>query len=178
MKIKNVILLVAIFLSCACIGSQDTAWAKGSESKVIAQVGPYKLTVKGFEEQIRSLPPQFQMALASNKRFRESLVERWVQFTLMGLKARELKLDQDPEVKARIEDLKNAILAQEFSKRFIENKVKVTEQEVKAYYKSHKDQYTQKEQVRARHILIKVPADADEKAWKAAKKRPLTSKRG
>ena len=144
---------------------------------VIAQVGPYKLTVKDFEAQVKSLPPQFQMAIASNKKFRDSFLERWVEVTLMALKAREMKLDQDPEVKKRLEDLKNALLAQEFSRRYIENKVKVTDDEVKAYYEKHKDQYTQQAQVKARHILIKVPAGGDEKAWEEAKKKAMDIKK-
>ncbi|OCC15893.1 Peptidyl-prolyl cis-trans isomerase PpiD [Dissulfuribacter thermophilus] len=154
----------------------NTSLAKSVSDKVIAQVGPYKLTVDDFEKQVKTLPPQFQMAIASNKQFRESFLERWVQITLMALKAREMKLDQDPQVKKRLEDLKNALLAQEFSKRFIEDKVTISDEEVKAYYEKHKDQFTQREQVKARHILVKVPAGANEDAWKKAKKKALDIK--
>nr|WP_141674204.1 peptidylprolyl isomerase [Dissulfuribacter thermophilus] len=87
-----------------------------------------------------------------------------------------MKLDQDPQVKKRLEDLKNALLAQEFSKRFIEDKVTISDEEVKAYYEKHKDQFTQREQVKARHILVKVPAGANEDAWKKAKKKALDIK--
>ena len=173
----RVFVLSALFLAVATISWPANTYAKDSADKVLAEVGPYKLTVKDFEAQVKSLPPQFQMAIASNKKFRDSFLERWVQVTLMALKAREMKLDQDPEVKKRLEDLKNALLAQEFSKRYIDDKVKVTDEDVKAYYEQHKEEYTQKEQVKARHILIKVPAGGDEKAWEDAKKKALEIKK-
>ena len=170
--------LMFFFTILALIGALQAFVPKNaisSEDKdqVLAQVGPYKLTVGAFEKQVKSLPPQFQMAIASNKQFRDSFLERWVEITLMALKAKEINLDKDPEVQARLEDLKNALLAQEFSKRFIEDKVKITDKEVKDYYDKHKDDYKQKEQVQARHILIKVPAGADEKAWEKAKGKAL-----
>ena len=167
-----------VMVLCLSIAITTAVQAKEEEKNgVIAQVGPYKLTVKDFEAQVKSLPPQFQMAIASNKQFRDNFLERWVQVTLMGLKAREMKLDQDPAVKKRLEDLKNALLAQEFSRRYIENKVKVSDEEVRAYYEKHKDQYKQEAQVKARHILIKVPAGGDEKAWEEAKKKAMDIKK-
>lgn len=170
----NIKMIFAVVISIFMV--TNTSFAKDVSGKVIAQVGPYKLTVDDFEKQVKTLPPQFQMAIASNKQLRESFLERWVQITLMALKAREMKLDQDPQVKKRLEDLKNALLAQEFSKRFIEDKVTISDEEVKEYYEKHKDQFTQKEQVKARHILVKVPAGANEDEWKKARKKALDIK--
>ena len=153
------------------------AVAEEKAQTVIARIGPYELTAKDFKAHVKGLPPQFQMAIASNKKFRDSFLERWVEMTLMALKARELKLDQDPELKKRFQDLKNALLAQEFSKRYIEDKVEITDEELRAYYEKHKDEYTRKEQVKARHILIKVPEGSDEKAWEHARKRLLDIKK-
>src|ERR1700733_3418353 len=45
----------------------------------------------------------------------------------------------------------------------------VTDADVLAYYNAHKDQYSVKEQVKTRHILIAVPAGADAKTDAAAK---------
>jgi peptidyl-prolyl cis-trans isomerase D len=45
----------------------------------------------------------------------------------------------------------------------------VSDADVLAYYNAHKDQYTVKEQVKTRHILIAVPAGADAKTDAAAK---------
>jgi peptidyl-prolyl cis-trans isomerase D len=45
----------------------------------------------------------------------------------------------------------------------------VSDADVQAYYDAHKDQYQVKEQVKVRHILIAVPADADAKTDAAGK---------
>lgn len=46
-----------------------------------------------------------------------------------------------------------------------------TDAEVKEFYDQNKASFQQPEQIHARHILIKVPEGADEKAWEEAKKR-------
>jgi peptidyl-prolyl cis-trans isomerase D len=48
-------------------------------------------------------------------------------------------------------------------------KPQVTDADVQAYYSSHREQYQVKDQVKVRHILIAVPADADAKTSAAAK---------
>jgi peptidyl-prolyl cis-trans isomerase D len=48
-------------------------------------------------------------------------------------------------------------------------KPQVSDAEIQAYYDAHKDQYQVKEQVKVRHILIAVPADADAKTDAAGK---------
>jgi peptidyl-prolyl cis-trans isomerase C len=108
------------------------------------------------------------MALLRNPQLKEQFLDRWVDITLIAQEAKDKKLDQDPEIQAKIEDIKNAVMAQEFLQREIEGKVKITDDEIETYYKGHKDEFTNPESVKARHILLKVPEGADEKAWKEA----------
>ncbi len=170
MKKKSVCLLVlfTLFLSAPACQAKNSG-----KEKVLAQVGNYKLTLKEFNDQIRSLPPQLQMAVQRNPELKKQLLDRWVQLTLMALEARKENLAAKPEVKKRIEDMTNALLAQEFMMENISNKAKVTDKEVKAYYEKHKSEFMQKEQVRARHILIKVPPNAGAKKWEEARKKAL-----
>jgi peptidyl-prolyl cis-trans isomerase C len=162
---------IKIFLALVGVsflfGLYGNAFASEKED-ILAQVGSNKLTLEEFESQIQSLPPQLQMALLRNPRLKEQFLDRWVDITLIAQEARDKKLDQDPEIQAKIEDIMNAILAQEFLHREIEGKVKMTDDEIENYYKGHKDEFTNPESVKARHILLKVPEGADEKAWKEA----------
>ncbi|MDA8162680.1 MAG: peptidylprolyl isomerase [Desulfobacteraceae bacterium] len=144
------------------------AMAAPVKNDVLAKVGPYKLDLKTFDEQVKSLPPQLQMMVAQNPQAKEQLVERWTQITLLALKAREMKLDQDPEFKARLEDLKNSLLAQEMIRKEVDKDIKVSDAEAKSYYEKNKAEFSQPEMIKASHILIRVPAGADEKAWKEA----------
>ena len=139
--------------------------ASDEKENILAQVGSYKLTLEEFETQIQSLPPQLQMALLRNPQLKEQFLDRWVDITLIAQEARDKKLDQDPEIQSKIEDIMNAVLAQEFLQREIEGKAKITDDEIETYYKGHVEEFTNPESAKARHILLKVPEGADEKAW-------------
>jgi peptidyl-prolyl cis-trans isomerase C len=152
-------------------GLYSNTFASDEKENILAQVGSYKLTLEEFESQIQSLPPQLQMALLRNPQMKEQFLDRWVDITLIAQEARDKKLDQDPEIQAKIEDIMNAVLAQEFLHREIEGKVKITDDEIETYYKGHKEEFTNPESVKARHILLKVPEGADEKAWKEAESK-------
>ncbi|MDL1958703.1 MAG: peptidylprolyl isomerase [Deltaproteobacteria bacterium] len=152
-------------------GVYSNTFASDEKENILAQVGSYKLTLEEFESQIQSLPPQLQMALLKNPQMKEQFLDRWVDITLIAQEARDKKLDQDPEIQAKIEDIMNAVLAQEFLRREIEGKVKITDDEIETYYKGHKEEFTSPESVKACHILLKVPEGADEKAWKEAESK-------
>ena len=166
--ISSKLLLVLLGLSLL-FGLCSNSLASDKKGDILAQVGPYKLTLEKFEKQIQSLPPQFQMAMIRNPHLKEQLLDRWVNITLLAQEAREKKLDQNPEIKTRMEDIKNALLAQKLMGTEIKGKVKVTEDEIKTYYKDHEGEFSRPEAIKARHILIKVPTGATKKVWKEAK---------
>jgi len=152
-------------------GLCSNTFASDEKENILAQVGSYKLTLEEFEVQIQSLPPQLQMALLRNPQLKEQFLDRWVDITLIAQEARDKKLDQDPEIQAKIEDIMNAVLAQEFLQREMGDKVKVTDDEIETYYNGHKEDFANLESVKARHILLKVPEGVNEKAWKEAESK-------
>ncbi len=146
------------------------SWAKDSD--IVAEVGKYTLTAKQFEEQVKELPPQLQMALRQRPELKKQFLDRWVQVTLLALAARDSRLDRQPDIKRQLEDVANSILARAYLRKEIESKdVNVTDKEVEQYYKVNKDKFRESESVKASHILIKVDKDGDKKAWEAAKKK-------
>ncbi len=146
------------------------SWAKDSD--IVAKVGKYTLTAKQFEDQVKELPPQLQMALKQRPELKKQFLDRWVQVTLLALAARDRGLDRQPDIKAQLEDAANSILARAYLRKEIESKdVNVTDKEVEQYYEANKDKFRQPESVKASHILIKVDKDGDKKAWEAAKKK-------
>ncbi|NDY41804.1 peptidylprolyl isomerase [Dissulfurirhabdus thermomarina] len=156
---RNLILAAVLLLAMAC----GPANGDDKDGGVLARVGPYQMTLDQFRRNLASLPPQMKMMLAQDPSLQEKYLERWVQITLLAQEARARKLDRLPEVKARMDDLANTVLAQEMLEREIGAKVSVTDEELKAYYAENKDKFAQPEMVRARHILIRVGQGADEK---------------
>lgn len=162
--------LVTFFAACGHVLAKEKGKSDPSK-QIVAKVNGFTLTLKEFEEQIMSMPPQLQIALLQNPQLKEQLLQRWVELTLMAMAARDAGLENDPKVKKRIQELSNAVLAREFIQRNLENKVTVTDEEIKKYYQEHKDEFKAEESVKARHILIRVPEGADAKAWKDAEKK-------
>jgi peptidyl-prolyl cis-trans isomerase C len=57
-------------------------------------------------------------------------------------------------------DVERQLLRQQLVQKEVLDKVSVSAGEVQAYYDQNKDKYVEEEQVRARHILIRVPPEA------------------
>ncbi len=53
----------------------------------------------------------------------------------------------------------------------IAGKIKISDADIKNYYEAHKDEFTEPEQVRVRHILVKVAPDAGDEEKAAARKK-------
>ena len=148
----------------------STSWAAGD--KVVAKVGKYTLTASQFDEQVKSLPPQLQMALMQRPELKKQFLERWVQLTLLALAARQEGLDKRPDIKLQLEEAANSILARNYMREHIDaSGIKVSDKEIEEYYRKHKDDFKEKESVKAQHILVKVNKEDDKKAWSAAKKK-------
>jgi len=163
--------LKPLTISCTalmCVATFSTHGIAADKNAVLAEVGGKKLEAKVLEEQIANLPPQMQMMLVQNPQIKKQFVERWVDTNLLALEAQKTKLDQDPAVKNKLDEAKTFILAQEYVMKEIEKKINVTDAEVKAYFEKNKAEFSEPESVKASHILVKVPQDADEKAWKDA----------
>jgi len=67
--------------------------------------------------------------------------------------------------------MKQRMSVQEFLDKKLEQKISVSDKEVKEYYDSHPDDFKQPEQVKASHILVKVDPKADEAAKAGARKK-------
>jgi peptidyl-prolyl cis-trans isomerase C len=92
------------------------------------------------EKRIVDLKGRFE----NEARFQESLKE--LSLTLDGLR----------------EQIKRAIVIDRFIEQEFANKITVTDKEVRDYYDARPDMFTKSGSVSARHILIKVPPDADD----------------
>ncbi len=146
--------------------------AAGQDNEIVAEVGSCQLTKAEFEYMVQNAPPQMKILLKHQPKLKENLLKRWAQITLLSLAAKQQGLDQNPEVKVRIRDTIDQILAQEYLFRRVLSKVeKPTEEEAKEYYEKHKNLYIEPEAIHARHILIPVLKDASPKEDKEALKK-------
>lgn len=167
------LLVLYICLGVSCFLASSLTWAKEPENsdKIIAKAGQYVLTAEIFKRKVNTLSPKYQKMIRHNPQFRQSLIDRWVQISLLSQEARAHKLDGDKAVAEKIDESVNTILAQEFVSRYVLDKITVTDKQTSDYYTEHKAEFEDPEMIQARHILIKVPTEAMPDDWIAAESR-------
>jgi peptidyl-prolyl cis-trans isomerase C len=69
------------------------------------------------------------------------------------------------------QDLKRRLSAQRLIQEDIAKDISVSDEEIHAFYEGNPAQFTRPEQVHVRHILVKVEADTDDDAKKAAREK-------
>ncbi|MFN3505557.1 MAG: peptidylprolyl isomerase [Caldimicrobium sp.] len=165
--------LLVLGLSFFCLWSLPVKLVLAE--KVLAEVGPYKL----FEEDLEAImkgDPQVREILKVKpelkNQIQKTLIERWINISLLALAAKEEKLNENPTIKKKILENEKMILAEEFLQRKLFD-LKVSEEEMKQYYEKHKANYREPEAVQLKHILIFVDSkegkSAEEKALNRAK---------
>lgn len=161
---KYLFLCFVIVVFCLCFMQRGKLQAESKERKpsdkeVLAVIGKEKITLGEFNELIESFPPQYQNIIREDKeRFLDDVINR----KLLYHEALKRKLDKDKDVKKKIRDMTEQILINEVLIKEVKEKVSVSEEEMKQYYESHKDEFQEPEEVRARHILVDTEEEAKE----------------
>jgi peptidyl-prolyl cis-trans isomerase C len=124
---------------------------KGTDSAVIAKVNNAKITSADFKKQLDELQPQMLQAVATDPKARKEFLEDLIGIELVLQEARRQGLDKDAEFKKkqdarkkeleqRLQDATKNDLFNALLKKELMDKVKEpTDDEVKAYYDSHRD---------------------------------------
>ena len=129
-----------------------------SSAQVIANVGGKEITLKEFNKRYEEVKKQTINA-PSPSVFLEDLI----RYEIGVQEAQKRKMDQDPIVKERLrQEMYKALLEKELGKAI--EKIKVSEKEMKAYYKKNPE-------IRTSHILIEVKPNANQKELAIAEKR-------
>jgi peptidyl-prolyl cis-trans isomerase C len=161
--------VLCLFLGLFFVFFSGRAFAE----KIMAEVGPYKLTESDLEKLIKE-DPRVEEILKANPSLKaqieRGLIERWVNITLLYLAAKDNKIFEDPEVRWKLLETEKMILAEVYLQKSLP-KIEVSEEEIKQYYETHKGEFKQPEGIKLKHILIYVPQNADNKTKERALNR-------
>ena len=155
---KRFVILAALTISfaaiaCGCAKKQD------ANNKVLARVSNTVITTNDLKARIAKMPPYYQNIISKNpKRYVEDVIVE----TLCYEEGVRRGIDRDKEVKEVVSEAKKKIVMAKLIKNEVEDKIAVTEDEMKKFYAEHKDEFKTPEMWRASHILV-----ADEKEAKA-----------
>ncbi|MFQ5990492.1 MAG: peptidylprolyl isomerase, partial [Candidatus Methylomirabilales bacterium] len=140
---------------------QNDPQAQLARKRLLQQMIAQELLFQEAERQKLTVSPEAVSARLKNIRARFPSEEAFkTALTSSGLTEAKLK-----------KKIKRGLLVEQLVEREVLDKISVSPEETKAYYESHRDDYAQKEEVRARHILIKVAPGASPEDDRKAKDR-------
>lgn len=129
--------------------------------KVVAIIGPVKITVGDLEDKINSIPAYARKNFLTIEG-KLKILENMVKGEILYLAAKDAGYDKNPEIQAKVEDTKKRIYQSEYFKNEIKDVVLVDDKLIKDYYNSHLDEFKKEEMVRIRHIQVNTEQEANE----------------
>ncbi len=179
MKIRLVMILTALF-HCGCATTvpvndssnpadiaqerqADELVRQENEEEILAIVNGEEITIGKYNDKLKQLSAYERARYRGedgHKEFLNTLILRKV----MVQKAREMGLDKVEGVQSKIatfmQEVTQRVLIEELIKREILDKVIITDKEAKAYYDEHKEEFTKKEKVKIRQIIVATEEEA------------------
>jgi parvulin-like peptidyl-prolyl isomerase len=121
--------------------------------QVLARVGSRTITLGDYAATLERMDPFDRLRYQAPERQKE-LLEEMIDVELLAEDARKKHLDQKPETQLAIRQiLRDALLAQARSGLPVPEDLAADE--VRTYYESHREEFTEPERRRAAHILVK-----------------------
>ena len=125
--------------------------------KTLVTVADKSITIKDFKNKFSKLPKHYQAVAEKNKK---NLLDDMIVESLFLEDAIRKGIDKDKEVKDILIEARKKIIIAKFVKTEVDDKVKVSEDEMKAFYEEHKDEFKAPEMWRASHILVASEGEA------------------
>lgn len=124
---------------------------------VVAIVDGTKVTRADVIASAQTLPPQYQQQIDA---IFPALIDRLVDLTLLSNEGRKQNLQDDAEVKARVDQFTEQVIQEVVIRRHIESAM--TEEAIKARYDKFVTEQPPQTEVHAQHILLGSEAEAGE----------------
>ncbi len=153
---KKILLYILVFVVFSAPASGCGKKAS-KEDKLLAKVSNKSVTLGEFKARISKLPSYYQDVVNKNKK---RYLDEMIMEMLLYEDAVRKGLDKDKEVREVISEARKKILIAKLIKNDVEDKVRITEEEIGSFYNENKDKYKTPELWRASHILVATEAEA------------------
>ncbi len=157
---KYILLRALFFSSILFLLSYCTPTDQADSSPILAEIGNKTLTV---EEAMANIP---KIAMEQDTiRALENYRSQWLNTQIMIREAERFQLDENPEIKKRLDRLKNQLLEDALKEHILaqsEDEVQVSREEAQNYFQANRDKFVLDERyVRFRHITTNTRTEAD-----------------
>lgn len=165
MQAKSLINIAAIIALSASLAFADEI------NPVLGRVGDFSIRETDLDRLIATQPLQAQKQLQDKPELKSSLVRDILLKKAIAMKARKEGYDRKPEYREKLSYLVDDFLAQEFLARVVLADIKVSEEEMKKYYREHEKDFQLTESVKARHIFVQLSAKSTGEEKATARKK-------
>lgn len=149
------IICFAILISSNISISNDTKEAK-PEDRILVKIGDDVITQSDLDEAMKNIPER------KKPKLKEQMLDQLIKNKVFSKEAIKAGIDKDQEFKEEMEKSTKEILSKYYIKKNIDTKSEPSEEDIKAYYTEHKDQYLIPEGVLIQEILVKKNEDAED----------------
>lgn len=152
---RNLILFFLCISVAAAAGCGKEA--RNDQGNVLAQVGDEVITVGDFEEKIARLPENLRPLAENNK---EAFLDNLVAEILLYNEAVKKGVANNKETRELLAEAERKIMMARFVQEEVEDRINVSENDMKSYYDERKADFTSPETYRASHILVRSMEEA------------------
>jgi peptidyl-prolyl cis-trans isomerase C len=155
--IKNGFCLILLTLFLVIVSCTK----EGDNEMPVAQVDKTPISLKKFNQQwarAAAMPQLNYQGPEGKQRLLDELVKR----ELILQEARRKGLDKDPALEEEVSTFRENLILQKFLKTEIENKVTISDEEIKAFYDNNMNQMRSQEESQVSHILVKTEREAED----------------
>jgi peptidyl-prolyl cis-trans isomerase C len=159
---KQAVIMCGLLLAVA-------ASAAAAADPVVARIGDRTFTTGDLQRWIGYGAPSGQAAPEAAPQEKAAMLRSIVTAMAIADRARAEKFDLRPDVRESLQLVTNNFLTVQYLDKVVAAGVTVTEDEVQRAYAERKEQLLQPEQVRARHLLVRVERTAPDAERAAAR---------
>lgn len=159
--IKSVVAAVtlAALFGCTAKKESDVQKAAAPSGPVLAEVGSTSITVAAFNKELENLPPYLK-PMTETADGKKEMLETMIIRELILQEAAKDGIENSPEVKDKLEELKKRLVVEAYLKKKVEQQANISDEELKKFYEENKAKFKTGDQVKASHILVKTEKEA------------------
>jgi peptidyl-prolyl cis-trans isomerase C len=129
------------------------------DGKVLAKIDGRVITREEFNRNIERLPMHYQEIIKKEKK---KFLDDLIMEELLHREAINSNIEKEPEAQEVLAQAKRKILVSRLIKERVDDKIDVSEENVKRHYDEHSEEFLLPERWRASHIVIDTREEAQE----------------
>ena len=120
-------------------------------SKVVAEIGSRKITLREVDEVLDELQPWMKEQFKGKEK-KVDFMKKYVADELFYRKAKKLEYDKDSELRKKTADFMKQLMINKILQEEIKDKITMEEDDLKNYFKANQDRYKERAQAQIRLI--------------------------